>query len=64
MALRSFIGALAALAIAGLADGAGNRGLFVLFGALGLNLMIVSSFFVVRPHAERLRRFLPPWLPW
>ena len=64
MALRSFVGALAALAIAGLADGAGIRGLFVLFGALGLNLMIVSSFFMVRPFASRLRRFLPPWLPW
>jgi hypothetical protein len=64
VALRSFAGALAALAIAGLADGAGIRGLFVLFGALGLNLMIVSSFFMVRPFASRLRRFLPPWLPW
>ncbi|MES2209315.1 MAG: hypothetical protein V4515_03920 [Chloroflexota bacterium] len=64
MALRSFVGALAALAIAGLADGAGIRGLFILFGALGLNLMIVTSFFLVRPYATRLRRFLPPWLPW
>lgn len=31
---------------------------------LGPKAAIVGLFFVVRPLAGRLRKRLPPWLPW
>jgi hypothetical protein len=33
-------------------------------GGVGLNALIIGLFFVVRPLGGRLRRLLPPWLPW
>lgn len=35
-----------------------------LIGGLGLNALIVGVFVAVREPAARLRRRLPPWLPW
>lgn len=55
---------LGAVGLAALAAGSGSRGLSILFGAIGINLVIVGSSFLIRPLAGRLRRFLPPWLPW
>jgi len=36
----------------------------IIVGALGLNGAIVGGWLVARRHEERLRRFIPPWLPW
>jgi len=36
----------------------------ILVGALGLNASIVGGWLSARKHAGRLRRFIPPWLPW
>lgn len=64
MARASFIAGGVAVALAAGAGGAGNEGLATVLGALGLNLVIVGSFFAARPYLPRLRRYLPPWLPW
>ena len=59
----------AALALIGLALVASDAmrsdtAAFAVVGGLGLNAAIVGLFFVVRPLFRRLRRHLPPWLPW
>ena len=41
-----------------------DTGAFAVMGGFGLNVAIVGLFFVVRPLFRRLRRHLPPWLPW
>ncbi|MEW5990455.1 MAG: hypothetical protein AB1736_03800 [Chloroflexota bacterium] len=64
MARASFIAGAAAVALAAVAYGAGNEALAIVLGALALNVLIVASFFAARPYLPRLRRFLPPWLPW
>lgn len=64
MARATFVAGLAALGLAALAGPAANGGLAVLLGAIGVNLLIVSPWFVARRHSARLRRFIPPWLPW
>jgi hypothetical protein len=64
VARATFVAGLAALGLAALAGSAANGGPAILFAAIGINLLIVSPWFVARRHAARLRRFLPPWLPW
>jgi len=51
--------ALVAVAVAG-----SDPGLSAVLDGLGLNVSIVGVFFVLRPLVGRLRRRLPPWLPW
>lgn len=36
----------------------------ILVGALGLNGAIVGGWLSARRHTARLRRLIPPWLPW
>ncbi len=55
------IGLLALVALT--ADGDLSSAAIVL-GAVGLNALIVGPYFLLRANAERLRRLLPPWLPW
>lgn len=55
---------VALVVVAGLTAGEPVSGVTILSGALGINALIVGPFFLLRPHVERLRRFLPPWLPW
>ena len=64
MARASFIAGASALAVAAIVGGAGSESLAIVLGALGLNALIVSSFFAARQYLARLRRYLPPWLPW
>jgi len=52
------------LALVALALASADSGLSAVLGGLGLNAAIVGLFFVLRPFAGRLRRRLPPWLPW
>ena len=58
------VAGLALLALSALSAGAGADGISIAFGAIGLNALIVGPFFLLRPFADRLRRYLPPWLPW
>jgi len=55
---------LALLGSAAMASGSTAGGISILLGAIGLNALIVGPFLLLRPFADRLRRFLPPWLPW
>lgn len=58
------VAGLAAIGLAAIVAGLDSRGLAILLGAIGINLLIVGSWFLIRPLADRFRRFLPPWLPW
>jgi len=51
--------ALVAIALSGF-----DTASFAALGGLGLNAAIVGLFFVLRPLGRRVRRHLPPWLPW
>lgn len=55
---------VALVVLAALTAGEPVSGVTILSGALGINALIVGPFFLLRPHVERLRQFLPPWLPW
>ncbi len=55
---------LIGLALVAIAVARPDTTLFAALGGLGLNATIVGLFFVVRPLVGRLRRLLPPWLPW
>lgn len=35
-----------------------------LIGGLALNALVAGPFLAGRRFAPRLRRFIPPWLPW
>ena len=35
-----------------------------LIGGLALNALVAGPFLAGRRFASRLRRFIPPWLPW
>lgn len=61
IAMAIGIGLLALVALT--ADGDLSSAAIVL-GAVGLNALIVGPYFLLRANAERLRRLLPPWLPW
>jgi hypothetical protein len=52
------------LALVTIALASTDSRLSAVLGGLGLNPAIVGLFFVLRPFAGRLRRWLPPWLPW
>ena len=55
---------LIGLAFVAIALARPDPGLPAVLGGLGLNLLIVGVFFVLRPLIGRLRGRLPPWLPW
>ncbi len=61
VAMAIGIGLLALVALT--ADG-DLSSLAIVGGAIGLNALIVGPYFLLRANAERLRRLLPPWLPW
>ena len=55
---------LAPLGLAAMASGSTVGGISILLGAIVLKALIVSPFLLLRPFADRMRRFLSPWLPW
>lgn len=55
---------LIGLALIAIAVARSDAALFGALGGLGLNAAIVGLFFVLKPLVGRLRRYLPPWLPW
>lgn len=55
---------LIGLALVAITVARSDTALFVVLGGSGLNVSIVGAFFVFRPLVGKLRRHLPPWLPW